>query len=206
MRLYLRRFALSKKTLKLVKKSGNEAIIQVKGNQKKLLENCERATDKIKITDKHLSWEKSRNRIEIRKTEIYSNVLKYFRLEIKKQWSKYIKTIIKVKRTRKEFNTEDKKWIKSFECSYYISTIKLTAKESAKAVREHWAIENRNHCVRDITMNEDKSRIRIKADLFVRLRSFALNVMRVNKVENVSEELYKNALNIKRIFGYNRLL
>jgi len=55
-------------------------------------------------------------------------------------------------------------------------------------------------------MNEDKSRIRIEADLFARLRSFALNVMRANEVENISQELYKNALNIKRLFGYNKLL
>ena len=145
-------------------------------------------------------------RIEKRKVETYNKDLEQFTTDIKKQWGKYIKMIIKVERTRKEFNTKDKKWIKSFEQSYYISTIQLTARESAKAIRGHWAIENRNHCVRDITLNEDKSRIRIKADLFVRLRSFALNVMRANKVENISEELYKNALNIKRIFGYNRML
>ena len=114
--------------------------------------------------------------------------------------------VIKMERTRKEFNTKDKKWIKSFERSYYISTIQLTARESAKAIRGHWAIENRNHCVKDISMNEDKSRIRIKADIFARLRSFALNVMRINKVENVNQELYKNSLNIKRLFSYNKLI
>lgn len=206
MRFYNGRFALPKKTLKSVKKSGNEVILQVKGNQKKLLENCQKATKKIEATDKYTSREKSRNRIETRKVEIYNNSLKYFTRNIRKQWGKYIKTIIKVKRTRKEFDAKTKKWKKSFEQSYYISTIELTAKESAKAIRGHWAIENRNHCVKDISMNEDKSRIRIQPDLFARLRSFALNVMRVNEVENVSQELYKNALNIERLFSYNKLV
>ena len=191
MYFYNGRSALSKKTLKSVKESGNKAIVQVKGNQKKLLENCQNATKKIEATDKQISREKSRNRIETRKVEIYNDSLKYFTKSVQKQWSKYIKTIIKIERTRKEFNAKDKKWIKSFEKSYYISTIKLTAKEFSKAIRGHWAIENRNHCVKDISMNEDKSRIRIKPDLFARLRSFALNVMRTNQIENINQELYK---------------
>ena len=189
-----------------MKKSGNETILQVKGNQKKLLENCQKATNEIKTTNKYTTRDKSRNRIEIRKIEIYNDILEYFTRDIKKQWGKYIKMPIKVERTRKEFNAKNKKWIKSFERSYYISTIQLTAKESAKAIRGHWAIENRNHCVKDIAMNEDKSRIRVNADLFARLRSFALNVMRINKVENINQELYKNALNIKGLLSYDKLI
>ncbi len=197
---------MSKKTFKTIKKSGNEAIIQVKGNQKNLLENCQKATDGIKPAQQCINKEKSRNRIETRKVEIFTNGLKHFSANIRKQWGKYIKMIIKVERTRKEFITAEKKWKKSFERSYYISTIKLSAEESARAIRGHWGIENRNHCVKDITMNEDNSRIRIKADLFARLRSFALNVLRANQVENINQELYKNALNINGLFGYNKLI
>ncbi len=197
---------MPKKTLKSVKKSGNEAIIQVKGNQKKLLKNCENATEKIKAADEYASQDKSRNRIEKRKIEVYSGGLKYFSKDVYEQWGGYIEMIIKAERTRKEFNTMEKKWKKSFERSYYISTIKLSAEESARAIRNHWAIENRNHCVKDMTLNEDRSRIRVKPDLFARLRSFALNAMRINKVENINQELYKNALNIKRLFGYNKLI
>lgn len=197
---------MPKKTFKSIKKSGNEAIIQVKGNQKHLLENCQKSTDKIKPAEQHISREKGRNRIETRKVEIFSDSLKYFSVDIKKQWGKYIKMIIRVERTVKEFNTLEKKWKKSFERSYYISTIKLSAEEFAKAIRGHWAIENRNHCVKDVTMKEDNSRIRVKADLFARLRSFALNVLRANRVENINQELYKNALNIKGLFSYDKLL
>ena len=169
------------------------------------MENCQKATDKIKPTNQLINKEKSRNRIETRKVEIFSDSLKYFSTDIRKQWGEYIKMIIRVERTRKEFNTAEKKWHKSFERSYYISTIKLSAEESAKAIRGHWAIENRNHCVKDVTMKEDNSRIRIKADLFARLRSFALNVLRANRVENINQELYKNALNIRGLLGYSKL-
>lgn len=204
MHIHFRRSALSKKTLKSVKKSGNEAIIQVKGNQKTLLKSCEQTADKSKkANDQYISKDKGRNRIEIRKVETFTS-LKYLPKRIKEEWGKYLKMIIKVKRERKEFNTIEKRWTKSCEISYYISTINLTAKESAKAVRQHWSIENRNHYVRDVAMKEDKSRIRVGADMFVRLRSFSLNILRANKVENISQELFKNGLNIDRIFGYTK--
>lgn len=204
MHIYGRRNALPKKTLKSVKNSGNEIIVQVKNNQKKLLESCEDATKKRKNpSDKYISKNKIRNRKETREIQTFIG-LKHLPKNINKEWGKYFKMIIKVNRSRKEFNTEKKQWIKSNEISYYISTVKLTAKESAKAIRRHWGIENRNHYVRDVAMNEDKSRIRVNADRFVRLRSFALNILRVNKVENVSQELYKNCLNINRIFSYDK--
>lgn len=207
MHLYLRCPALPKKTLKSVKKSGNEAILQVKENQKTLFKDCQKATAKsIKPRDEYTTKDKARNRIESRKVQTYTRLKPYYTQSIKDGWSKYIKMIIKVTRKTQVFNTKKKQWVKSSETSYHIATIKLTAKESAKSVREHWGIENKNHYVRDATMNEDKSRIRVKADIMVRLRSFALNVMRVNQVQNVNQELYRNALNIHRLFGYDKLI
>lgn len=165
MRVHLGCLALPKKTLKSVKKSGNEAIIQVKGNQPKLLQGCEQVATKSKEAKfQFTSKDKGRNRVEKRKVETFTS-LKYLPKQIKKEWGKYFKMIIKVTRERKEFNTKEKRWIKSHEVSYYISTINLTARESAKAVRQHWSIENRNHYVRDVAMGEDKSRIRNSADM-----------------------------------------
>jgi hypothetical protein len=50
--------------------------------------------------------------------------------------------------------------------------------------------------VKDVTFNEDSSRIRINANIFVKLRSFALNIMRVNNSTNIKSDLYENALNL----------
>lgn len=205
MHIYFGCLALPKKTLKSVKNAGNEAIIQVKGNQPKLLNGCEQIAVKSKEPkDKYTRKNKGRNRIETRKVETFTS-LKYLPKQIKEEWGKYLKMIIKVTRERKEFNTKGKQWNTSCEVSYYISTINLTAKESAKAVRQHWSIENRNHYVRDVAMKEDKSRIRVNADMFVRLRSFSLNILRANKVENISQELFRNALNTNRILRYTKL-
>ncbi|MDF3017052.1 MAG: ISMca6, transposase, OrfB, partial [Thermomicrobiales bacterium] len=58
-----------------------------------------------------------------------------------------------------------------------------------------WGIENRSHYVRDVTFGEDKSHTRIKPVHFARFRSFAINILRANGVENIARELYLNALN-----------
>jgi predicted transposase YbfD/YdcC len=72
-------------------------------------------------------------------------------------------------------------------------------------IRGHWGIENANNYVRDVTLGEDRSRIRKNPGILARLRSFALNIMRHEGVENVSHELYMNALNIGRILRYKGL-
>ena len=99
-------------------------------------------------------------------------------------------------------DTKKKLWKNNDETAYYISTILLSAEEFCKAVRNHWGIENRNHYVRDVSMNEDKSRIRINPDIFARLKSFALNILRANKVTNIANELYSNCINLRNILNY----
>jgi len=53
-----------------------------------------------------------------------------------------------------------------------------------------------------VTLGEDHSRIRINPHLFAKLRSFALNILRANRVENVSLELFNNGMNLSRVLNY----
>jgi len=107
-----------------------------------------------------------------------------------------------VERKRDICDTKKKRWKSTDETAYYISTISLSAEEFCKAVRNHWGIENRNHHVRDVSMNEDKSRIRNNPGIFARLRSFALNILRVNKVKNIADELFYNCVSFGNILSY----
>ena len=70
-----------------------------------------------------------------------------------------------------------------------------SAETFASAIRNHWAIENRNHWVRDVTLAEDASRIRINPGVMARLRSHALNIARANGVANVAKALWSAAIN-----------
>jgi len=118
------------------------------------------------------------------------------------EWQEYIHSVIRVERTRNVFSTKKKQWEASHEVSFYASSLHISAKQAADAIRKHWGIENRNHYVRDVSMNEDASRIRRNPGSFARLRSFSLNILRLNNVVNIASELYRNSLSLERVLQY----
>jgi len=193
---------IAKKTLQTAKETDNEVIVQVKGNQKTLLNDC--LTISATATPDEVYQEpvtKARNRIESRKVEIFIAPS----LTEGEQWA-LVKVMVKVQRYRQMFDTKTKTWQNSDEISFYISTIILSAREFCLAIRNHWGIENRNHYVRDVTMGEDKSRMRTNPHIFAKLRSFALNILRKNDVENVSLELFENCMDLDKVLTYTGVL
>ena len=176
-------------------------IVQVKGNQKTLLQDCQKIGETENPDDTYTEpISKARGRIEQRKAEIYLSPT-----FTNKGWG-LAKVVVKISRDIQVFDTKEKSWKKRNEKSYYISTIDLSAYIFNKAIREHWLVENSNHYVRDVTMLEDSSRIRINAHIFAKLRSFALNILRKNDVENVSNELYKNSLKLEYVLNYDGII
>jgi len=189
--------ALSKKTFKIIKNTSNEAILQVKENQKYLLKNCQQITETLKPSDTCSSKEKAHGRIEHRKSEIYNALDPECPLD--GEWQKYVKTIIKVTRKRSVFDTRKKEYKTSEEISFYLSTINASAKVFLCAIRAHWGIENINHHVRDETMQEDKSRIRKNPQNMAKLKSFSLNIMRKTNSTNIKNDMFRNSLNIHKL-------
>jgi predicted transposase YbfD/YdcC len=193
---------LPKKTLKAAKESGNEVIVQVKRNQKTLLNDCQHISETTSPDEVYQeAATKTRNRIEHRTVEIFIAPT----LTDNQAWD-LVKVVVKVRRHRQLLDTKTKIWKNSDEISFYISTIILNAQEFCHAIRNHWAIENRNHYVRDVTLGEDKSRIRINPHIFAKLRSFALNILRTNNVENVNLALFENCMNLDNVLNYTGVL
>ena len=189
---------IAKKTLEAAKANGNDVIIQVKDNQKRLRRDCELMAATLQPDEVYQEpMTKCRNRLESRQAEVFFYPL----LTDYHQWG-LVKVMIKVTRFRRMFDTKKKLWQESDEVSFYISTIALSAEQFCQAIRQHWHVENKNHYVRDVTLGEDKSRIRINPHIFAKLRSFALNILRVNEVENVSAELFDNCMNLDRVLNY----
>ena len=200
MRFYRRCSALSKKTLAIIKKTGNEAVFQVKSNQGKLLKDCKKISINRKKDAQYISKNKGRNRIENRCVSVYHQP------DFTDQnWNKNLKAVIKVKRSFEKFNPQTKKFVANGETAYYVSTEVFSARIFSRIIRGHWGIENENHYVKDVSMGEDKSRIKKNPQNMARLRSFSLNVMRVNKSKNISRDLYKNAMNIEKVLKYRYL-
>ncbi len=180
--------------------------MQVKGNQKRLLEAVTHITDihtpQARVVTKDA---KKRGRKEKRNVELFN--VEEVSTKLPDVWKDHIKTIIKIDRTRKKFDTREKCYTTSKETAYYISTNgKLRIEEFARGIRSHWHIENRNHYVKDVTFGEDKSRIRKKPEIMATLRSFALNLMRTNGEGNISEARFRNGINIKRLLSYERIM
>lgn len=103
------------------------------------------------------------------------------------------------------FDTRKKDGVPHQETVVYLSTMTLSAADATHAIRVHWGIENRLHDVRDMILAEDASHIRRNLDLFVMLRSFALNLPRFNDVSHISLGWYDNALNFDRLLAYQGL-
>jgi predicted transposase YbfD/YdcC len=72
----------------------------------------------------------------------------------------------------------------------------------AAAIRGHWGVENRGHYILDVSMQEDTSRVRKSPTILSILRSFALNILRFNKVNDVADALWRNAMNLNRVLAY----
>jgi len=190
-----------KKTIETVISTGNHAVIQVKKNQKKLFNEVNILFDEQKSQESYKQPLKhNHGRIEQRKVEIVS-VPEYLRQKLERWF--YIMVIVKVTRLRVCYSKKKRKYEKSIEESYFISTTNLSAKEFCKIIQGHWKIENQNHNVRDVSFKEDLSRIRVNPSNFIILRSFALNIFRNNNVLNISAERFLNCCMFENIFKYN---
>jgi predicted transposase YbfD/YdcC len=147
--------------------------------------------------------EKGRNRIEERSTSVYHDQLQFICDE---QWSKYIESVICVERQTSVFDTKEKTYKDRSEVAVYIANYKADATQSNELVRKHWLIENKDHHVRDVTLNEDESRIRVNPENMSTLRSFVLNILRKNNIENVKGELYENSLDFYNLYSYQHFI
>jgi predicted transposase YbfD/YdcC len=122
------------------------------------------------------------------------------------QWSGYVESVICVERQTSVFSTKEKIYKDRSELAVYIANHKVNAMQSSSLIRKHWYIENKDHHVRDVTLREDESRIRINPENMSTVRSFALNVLRKNNIENIKGELYENSLDFYGLYSYKQFI
>jgi hypothetical protein len=174
----------------------------VKANQSNLFEAaCAIAAANIP-SDTAFSRNKGRSRQEDRTVEVFpvDDAL------AGTEWQPLIKTIIRVTRHTLLYSAATGLWGQRGEVAYYVSSAAdFPATDWAAAIRGHWGIENRNHYVRDVSCDEDKSRIRNNPGIMARARSFALNIMRKNDISNVAQALWNGALSLDHILAYKAI-
>lgn len=180
--------------------SENIALLQVKENQKNLLKHCQKIAKNSANLGECCVSEKRHGRREKRLTQIFS-----YQPIKNGHWDNFITTVIQVDRERWCYEHSKKALVCSRETSFYVCTERLSVQAHADAIRSHWAIENSNHHVRDVSLGEDASRIRINPDIFCTLRSFALNLLRINNVSNIRSARYQNALSLQTLLSYQSI-
>lgn len=109
-------------------------------------------------------------------------------------WHPYVTAVIRVERDVYTRNAKTGLLRHSAEIAFYVSNTPVTAVRAAEAVRAHWKIENTSHYSRDVTLGEDRSRIRTNPGVFARLRSFAFNILKANRTDTLSQDRYRAGL------------
>jgi predicted transposase YbfD/YdcC len=190
---------LSKRGFAQAAATGNALLVRVKRNQPTLHDALAALCDEQRPIDQHATVDRRRHgRQEHRLTEVFEVAGR-----LSPEWQPLIACMARISRLTWTKDTRSGLWKAHEEVAYYACQIRLNAAAYARAVRSHWGIENRDHYVRDCVLGEDGSRIRRKPGLFARLRSFALNLLRANGAQNVSQSLYANALSLDSVLAYS---
>lgn len=110
------------------------------------------------------------------------------------EWETLVTDIVRVNRVVLHRSAKTGLWSRTSEMAYYLANFSAPAQCYAAAIRDHWHVENTLHYTRDVTFQEDLSRIRYNPGVFARLRSFGYNILRRNKVGTFSQDRYAAAL------------
>jgi predicted transposase YbfD/YdcC len=179
-----------KKTFEVAAEANLALIVQVKDNQPSLHKRIQDLSNTTAPLGSAHSRDHGRNRDESRTVSVFDPADTLADAD----WHPHIAAIIRVER---EVFTRDAKTgllRHASEIAFYVSNTSITATRAATAIRAHWAIETTSHYSRDVTMGEDRSRIRSNPSVFTRLRSFAFNILKANRSGTLSQDRYRAAL------------
>ena len=156
-------------------------LVQLKANQPTLLATMRALAEEAQPASTHHDHQRGqRNRIETRHTSVWPVAA----ARLGAEWPA-IRCLIEVRRHTDVFSTLRGEWQPRSETAYYVCTRELSALDAHHAVRDHWAVENALHHVRDVAMAEDASRIRKAPGVFAQLRTCALNLLRQAGHDNI---------------------
>jgi len=179
-----------KKTFEAAAQAQAQVIVQLKDNQPTLAQKVEAVSGSQRPASTDTSITTGRNRHETRTAEVFRAT----RAVAATKWKSLIKGIVRVTRDVLHRNAKTGVWSSTSEVAYYIANSPISARRAAAAIRGHWHVDNKLHYTRDVTFQEDQSRIRHNPGIFARLRSFAYNILRRNQNSTFSQHRYAAAL------------
>jgi predicted transposase YbfD/YdcC len=137
---------LSKKAFEQAAATGVHLIAQVKANQPALHHAIAALCDIAAPLDSTQTADKKRRcRDETRTVEVFAPGDSLADTE----WDGHIRAVIRVNRDVLTRSATTGLWRDTSETALFVSDVVLPAAQCAKAIRDHWHIENRSHYVRD---------------------------------------------------------
>jgi len=198
---------LPKKTFAQAAASDHGLLIQVKKNQQQLYTDLERLASEMPATQTFKAdLQAGHGRLATRSVSVWQDKAGINAAVLDASWQATVETVIRVDRRYERYDTRKREYRSCSETAWHISNQRLNAQPAHDYVLNHWSIENSNNYVRDVTLFEDSSRIRVNAGNMSVLRSTALNIMRCNKVTNIKGELYLNSLDWRRTYSYQHCI
>jgi predicted transposase YbfD/YdcC len=157
-------------------------VFIAKGNKKKLIDRLRMMNIREVYDSYSKTEEKSHGRLETRKLFLTSTLPWWL-------WFKSAEQAFIIERTR--INIKSGK-IEN-ESHFGLTSLSRRQADAARVleiVRGHWTIENKAFHVRDRTYEEDQSTVKsgILPEIMVVFRNLALNLFRLKRVKNISEE------------------
>lgn len=188
---------MPKKTIDIILSTQNHYLIEIKGNQKTLLEGVKKIIAENEPLDSCSTQEKNRGRQENRYHEIY-NVTP----DIPTGWNG-VQRVIFVHRYghRPDKKTNEGNYS---EKHYYIAGYKFnSARNVAKGIRRHWGIEM-VHYVKDTLFNEDNNGIRHNnaAAILSIFQDIAINIYRCLGIHSLKTATIYFANKVKEHFKF----
>jgi len=181
---------LPKKHFEIAAATNVALIVGVKDNQPTLHQRVHEVSATTAPLGSVHSHNKGRNRDERRTVTVFDPANKLADTD----WHPHVATIIRVERSVYTRNAKTGLLRHSTETAFYVSNTPVTAPRAAETIRAHWKIENTSHHSRDVTLGEDRSRIRTNPGVFARLRSFAFNILKANRTDTLSQDRYRAGL------------
>jgi len=181
---------LPKKHFEVAAETNIALIVQVKDNQPGLHQRIQDLANTAAPLSSACSRDHGRNRDESRTVSVFDPAGTLADTD----WHSHVAAVIRVERD--VFTRDAKTGLlrHASETAFYVANTPIIAARAAVAIRAHWAIETTSHYSRDVTMGEDRSRIRSNPSVFTRLRSFAFNILKANRTGTLSQDRYRAAL------------
>lgn len=166
-----------KKTTQLIIEGGNDFIVTVKGNQPRLLAQLETLAQQTQPDDRFVDVEKERGRITCRIVNVFNDIN-----GIDSDWVG-IQSLIQFERIGIR---EGKAYQQT---NYYISSLVTSSAQLAQGIREHWAVENRLHWVKDVFFGEDAAPFKDynAAANWSLIRTLVINVARMGGYNSLTK-------------------